>query len=223
MSPLYCCLCSLPQDTNHCLNKSLPNVNQVWPANHPSSYLHPPHLLTGSIPIKSDRKRASMVFTERQERRLTSDLPCDGGGLEERKGDTGGYMIAGQTHKSSINPRGAKDALFSSSRQPSQTEHHHKPYTPAFLRWRPLLPQSVLSYFMVHFPLPFPSFLIRLSFLNIVDKQLYKIRTPFTPLFLLLPQGTSQNPETPPVQHQVVSRIIRHYSSMSFHYSCWQL
>lgn len=42
MSPLYCCLCSLPQDTNHCLNKSLPNVNQVWPANHPSSYLHPP-------------------------------------------------------------------------------------------------------------------------------------------------------------------------------------
>lgn len=42
MSPLHCCLCSLPQDTNHCLNKSLPNVNQVWPANHPSSYLHPP-------------------------------------------------------------------------------------------------------------------------------------------------------------------------------------
>lgn len=80
------------------------------------------------------------MFTERQER-LTSDL---GEGKKEkagekkkdreteRKGDTRGYMIAGQTHKSSINPQGAKDALFSSNRQPSQTEHHHKPDTPSF-------------------------------------------------------------------------------------------
>lgn len=42
-------------------------------------------------------------------------------------------MIAGQTHKSSINPQGVKEALFSSSRQTSQTEHHHKPRPPSHL------------------------------------------------------------------------------------------
>lgn len=72
------------------------------------------------------------MFTERQER-LTSDLgkkekTGKKDRVTERKGDTKGYMIAGQTHKSSINPKGAKDALFSSNRQPSQTDHH-KPYS----------------------------------------------------------------------------------------------
>lgn len=137
------------------------------------------------------------MFTERQER-LTSDLRGEKKQRQEkrteteRKGDTRGYMIAGQTHKSSINPQGAKDALFSSNRQPSQTEHHHKTYTPSFpLRCAPTV-CPVLLY--GSFSTPFPCFLILLSFLNITDKELYKIRTPFTPLFLTRPASSKIEP-----------------------------
>ena len=49
------------------------------------------------------------------------------GGGAEGLVDARGHMIAEQTHKSSINPRGVKEALFSSRGQLSQTEHHHKP------------------------------------------------------------------------------------------------
>lgn len=38
VKPLYCCcLYSPPDYTNHCLNKSLPNVNQASPVSHPPS------------------------------------------------------------------------------------------------------------------------------------------------------------------------------------------
>lgn len=106
-------------------------------------------------------------------------------------------MIAGQTHKSSINPQGAKDALFSSNRQPSQTEHHHKPDTPSFpLRWGAPAPTArpVLLYGSFSPPF-FVCFLILFfSFLNITAKELYKMRTPFTPLFLTRPPPSKREP-----------------------------
>lgn len=95
---------------------------------------------TGFGLIKSmQRGRTSRVYrnTGSGSRLICPEIEGGGGGRRERlrrkkqtKGDARGYMIAEQTHKSSINPRGVKEAMFSSSRQPSQTEHHHKPCPP---------------------------------------------------------------------------------------------
>lgn len=98
-------------------------------------------------------------------------------------------MIAEQTHKSSINPWGLKEALFSSSRQPSQTEHHHKPYpptSPPSFSWslQPLLAQSfshsLLSPVLILYICFFFSFY--------TDSRCYikQIHSASFPLFLLL-------------------------------------
>lgn len=107
------------------------------------------------------------MFTETKER-LTSDLPCNRGWEKkerewetrmqrekQKNGDARGYMIAEQTHKSSINPRGVKEALFSFSRQPSQTEHHHKP---SFLASIFFLIFRACTHTLSHSPPFFPSF-----------------------------------------------------------------
>lgn len=74
---------------------------------------------------------------------------------KQKNGDARGYMIAEQTHKSSINPWGVKEALFSFSRQPSQTEHHHKP---SFLTSIFFLIFRACTHTLSHSPPFFPSF-----------------------------------------------------------------
>lgn len=191
MSPLYyCCLRSPPRDTNHCLNKSLPNVNQVWPP----SYLHPPICWLVPPHKVGEREREedeggggwgvhnSTVFTERQER-LTSDLPHDRGkkrAEEKRTGKQRGKETPGVTWlqdkliKVPLTHKELKTPCF----HPADS-HHKQNITinplllPSLLDEEPLLPQSVLFYFMVHFPFLFSClfflFLILLPFLNMTD------------------------------------------------------
>lgn len=103
-------------------------------------------------------------------------------------------MIAEQTHKSSINPWGVKEALFSSSRQTSQTELHYKPDPPASgpsSSWslQPFLPQPLHhSLWTFLFPTPCDFNILHFGFLpctaeRTLEAQVFVIRILSLPFY----------------------------------------